>query len=237
MQHSQDHDIEQLKRQIEQQLNWGPPGQWTGKDFDTLSEDIQRRTGQAISVTTLKRLWGRVQAKNPPSTSTLDILSQFADFEHWRGFKQSVRTRIDPSHSSSHQKKRLQRTVLGLVLMGVIIGLWQGYAYFTDRSALTSGDVDLQVHMPTAGLPSSVRIDYDLKAGQASDVQLLSEGSAQEQVKLSQSKGSASFTYFSILANDQRILHSRIEQSLGAVGGVSIVLSGIGEIRHTGFLP
>lgn len=196
MQHSQEHHIEQLKGEIEQSLSWGSPEQWTGKDFDALSDAIQQQTGQAISVTTLKRLWGRVQSNNPPSTTTLDILSQFAGFAHWRDFKQSSTNSKNKALSSPANKPWVRSLVVGLALVSILIACWQGYRYFTQRSTVSASEVSLQVHIPTTGLPISVRIDYDLTAGEASDFQLISEGSAQESLSLSQSKGSASFTYY-----------------------------------------
>lgn len=51
--------LQQLTTLIEAQLEWGKAESWTNKDFETLSEQIFVQTDKQISVTTLKRLWGR----------------------------------------------------------------------------------------------------------------------------------------------------------------------------------
>lgn len=49
----------------------------TSSDFDRLSASIESCTGQTISVSTLKRLWGYVSSNPKPRYSTLNILSQY----------------------------------------------------------------------------------------------------------------------------------------------------------------
>ena len=39
-----------------------------------------------MSESTLRRIWGRVEYNHLPSTTTLDTLARFADFESWRAF-------------------------------------------------------------------------------------------------------------------------------------------------------
>ena len=49
----------------------------SSKDFETLSYSISDKTGQQISASTLKRLWGYMSLKPQPRISTLDILAQY----------------------------------------------------------------------------------------------------------------------------------------------------------------
>jgi len=49
----------------------------TSNDFERLSVLIEKSTGQLVSVSTLKRLWGYVNMSPKPRTSTLDILAQY----------------------------------------------------------------------------------------------------------------------------------------------------------------
>ena len=50
----------------------------TSTDFESLSADIEKRTGALISVSTLKRLWGYIKPQGLPRLSTLDLLSQYS---------------------------------------------------------------------------------------------------------------------------------------------------------------
>lgn len=65
----------------------GDSHDWTSYDFEKLSEAIREATGVTLSVTTLKRLWGKLKYDNIPATTTLNTLAQFAGYEDWREFK------------------------------------------------------------------------------------------------------------------------------------------------------
>ncbi len=75
-------------RQIEQMLEWGNSEDWTNDDFEQLSEKIFGKTKVQLSVSTLKRLWGKVRYENFPATSTLNALAVFLGYENWRAFRQ-----------------------------------------------------------------------------------------------------------------------------------------------------
>lgn len=81
--------IEQCLREIESQLQWGPGEQWSSYDFEKLSELIQDATNVTLSVSTLKRLWGKVTYQHLPALNTLNTIARFAGHADWRQFKQS----------------------------------------------------------------------------------------------------------------------------------------------------
>ncbi|OMP81048.1 hypothetical protein BW716_00215 [[Flexibacter] sp. ATCC 35208] len=66
---------------IETRLNWGKSSEWTNYDFEKLSVAIQDKTGVTLSVTTLKRLWGKLKYENIPAVTTLNTLAKFAGFK------------------------------------------------------------------------------------------------------------------------------------------------------------
>ncbi len=71
----------------EARLNRGDGSEWTTYDFEKLSEAIEEATGVMLSVTTLKRLWGKLKYTNMPATTTLNTLAQYAGYADWREFK------------------------------------------------------------------------------------------------------------------------------------------------------
>jgi hypothetical protein len=73
---------------IEQSLNWGDGSIWSNDDFEQLSEKIFDKTKVKLSVSTLKRIWGKVRYENFPTTATLNALTGFLGYESWRDFKQ-----------------------------------------------------------------------------------------------------------------------------------------------------
>ncbi len=55
-------------------------------DFDALSSEVQNRTGEAISPSTLKRLYGYIKPATVPRPSTLSTLARYAGFSGWSDF-------------------------------------------------------------------------------------------------------------------------------------------------------
>ncbi|QEC51923.1 hypothetical protein [Anseongella ginsenosidimutans] len=75
------------RRLIEQQLGWGNPLTWQNQDYEMLGQRIFERTKVSLSVSTLKRVWGKVRYENMPNATTLNTLAVFAGYENWRDFK------------------------------------------------------------------------------------------------------------------------------------------------------
>ena len=94
-------NIDRLRKSIEAQVD---RKMRTPKDFDFLSEQIFDKLHQTVSPTTLKRLWGYLSETAVPRTSTLNILSQFVDYENWDAFCQSEATTEHPIPLQSEQE-------------------------------------------------------------------------------------------------------------------------------------
>lgn len=80
--------ILQCLQEIECQLAWGKSVDWSHYDFEKLSEAIWDKTGVRLSVTTLKRLWGKLNYSSAPTLNTLNTLARYAGYSDWRSFKQ-----------------------------------------------------------------------------------------------------------------------------------------------------
>jgi len=75
-----------LKSQIEEVLGWGTSKGWTNADMEKLSELIFTKTGVSLSISTFKRLFGKVRYNSIPTLSTLNALVQFIGFDSWRTY-------------------------------------------------------------------------------------------------------------------------------------------------------
>ena len=62
----------------------------TSNDFESLSVNIEHETGELISSSTLKRLWGYVSLRTTPHLSTLDILSRYVGYEGFTAFRTAM---------------------------------------------------------------------------------------------------------------------------------------------------
>lgn len=71
----------------------------TTTDFESLSVIIEKTTGDLLSSSTLKRLYGYVSLNTVPRKATLDILSRFIGYRDYETFCVSLRN--DPQFTST----------------------------------------------------------------------------------------------------------------------------------------
>ncbi|SIO38240.1 hypothetical protein [Chitinophaga niabensis] len=155
----------------EARLGWGDSHDWTSYDFEKLSETIREATGVTLSVTTLKRLWGKLKYDNIPATTTLNTLAQFAGYEDWREFKRREAAAV-PGVSEQPEvvmavktKPRRRKWEYGLaVLLPLIIVV---YLLFLSNTTIRINKEDYQFRSNTtvtSGVPNSVIFTYDASA-------------------------------------------------------------------------
>lgn len=71
---------------IEDKLGWGKAEDWSNYDFSKLSEEVLNKTQVRLSVTTLKRIWGKLKYDNAPALTTLNAVAMFAGYSDWRTY-------------------------------------------------------------------------------------------------------------------------------------------------------
>lgn len=59
-------------------------------DFEALSVVIEHESGEILSASTLKRLWGYVSLKPTPRISTLNVLARYVGKRDFMAFRQSI---------------------------------------------------------------------------------------------------------------------------------------------------
>jgi hypothetical protein len=168
-------DLKRLLAIIEEQLDWGDPSAWQGKDFEILNELILEKTKVSLSASTLRRLWGRVEYNHLPSGTTLDTLARFAGFENWRAFtKRNKDTQVlaaskeviseevtsQPEKASVKRSSWLLKTVL--IIAGAIVVSLLGI-YGKRTPADPKGTILFHTRPVTRSLPNSVIFTYDIK--------------------------------------------------------------------------
>lgn len=75
--------IEELKEALEEMAGTKIK---TPLHFERLRQMVFERTGQYLSSTTLKRMWGYINEPLTPRVSTLNILSQAMGYKDWENF-------------------------------------------------------------------------------------------------------------------------------------------------------
>jgi len=171
------HPISKLKTQMESQLQWGKSTTWSNYDFEKLSEQIAEKTSVSLSVSTLKRIFGKVNYKSEPSLTTLNALSQFLTYDDWRDFltknpettaAPAPKAAIPPASAavaSSWNRQRLALVVLLLVSLGVF-----GFFFLSSKPKYNPEDFQFSSKtMLTQGLPNSVVFDFDASQANSQD--------------------------------------------------------------------
>lgn len=170
--------FERLKSMIVTQLQWGESERWSNYDFEQLSDKVLEKTGVTLSVSTLKRIFGRVSYSSVPSLTTLNTLSQFTGYADWRTFMNSLSLTADiptptaiPEEAAvekiiTPEKKRnfsfakIALPIVALLLLGFIT-----VNFFSRKTKHNpAGFTFSSKTMLTEGLPNSVVFDYDASA-------------------------------------------------------------------------
>lgn len=157
---------------IEQVLNWGPSVHWTNSDFENLSARLAEKTQVRLSVSTLKRIWGRVRYDSSPTPATLNVLAQFLGYTGWRDYQARegmADSTVLPEFVSATRVSRwsvfvnrLGRwQVYGLVL--VVMGFLFSLVVMRKAPDYRGADrVVFESRQVSDALPTSVVFTYDL---------------------------------------------------------------------------
>lgn len=190
----------QLILLIEQQLEWGKGKNWSNRDFEELSERIFDHTEKRLSVTTLKRIWGRAKSTTNPSISSLNILTEFAGFESWRSFQKenqksdNFEPKVEPS-----SKFNLTWAVVPLVLIfGVLLTFLFKSGTYSSKE-LTPIDIEniaFDFHKVSIGYPNTVIFEYDLGELEYEKAEIQQSWDKNRRIELDDSKGLVTSTYF-----------------------------------------
>lgn len=110
MKNIDDDTIFLLRKEVENEMGFSLKAP---TNFDALITRVQKKTGESLSLSTIKRLWGYVDSTNSPRLSTLSILSRYLGYRDFDDFclKKSVYTSEDSAFISltNDQVKDLQK--------------------------------------------------------------------------------------------------------------------------------
>ena len=214
--------LDRCKSHIEAHLEWGPSSAWTTQDFEELSFQIQEKTSQVISATTLKRIWGRVAYDSSPSRHSLDTLAAFLGHDNWRRFTQSV-TADSSSNDSVTQpaaavtvkpRRAVSLVAVSMLLLGGAIVLWLGGKSLPQPSEPDGVADNIRfISRPLASdLPNTVIFEYDVRNVPADSFFIQQSWDSRRRTRISSDNNVLASTYFypgfynaKLIANDEVI--------------------------------
>jgi hypothetical protein len=183
---------------VEQKLSRGPCEEWNTDDFRVLSESINEVTGTLLSVSTLKRLSGRVNYRSKPNATTLNAFAAYVGYKDWRGF-------LDDTNSIKFQdsKKPIKRAWIkygkpililgaGLLMLIFIISSSKKTArpYESNNFAFTGKSI-------TTGLPNSVVFEYDASAaGEEATIEIQQDWDERKRVTVNRNDSVSTSIYY-----------------------------------------
>ena len=217
-----------LLRLIEKELGWGASSEWSHKDFQILSEKVFEKTGKQLSVTTLKRVWGRTTTIASPSVGTLDILAQFMEYEDWRAFGNSIKSQSGNPKPLLNLNRFLKWGIGFAGLCLGIIAFWSLSSSFNekendDKNALVKPrfedltGVSFELDKVATGYPNTVVFRYDYGSLDYQNIQIQQSWDTRKQIYLTESKGLVTSTYYrpgyflaKLIADDQILVEKNL---------------------------
>lgn len=156
--------IPSLLAAIEEKLNRGKSENWTQYDFEQLSETIFDAIHVRLSVTTLKRIWGKVKNTHKPAVQTLNALSQFVGYVDWRDFEQNYPyqdTLEIPGSRTKRNNLPPVRLVWGFAGVLVVCIIYFGFQRVMEPNVNPAEYSFSLSKIKTTGVPNSVVFSYD----------------------------------------------------------------------------
>jgi len=167
-------DIKRLVDVLTSRLQWGATSDWKTDDFEKLREQIKESTGVYLSVTTLKRLVGKVDYQGTPTITTLNTVSQYLGYEGWRDF-QNKETKVSQEKTVTAKPTQRPQSARLFFAAGALVTILIILVFsFTD---LAEGKVDpdqvsFTIKKVTKGIPNSVIFEYDVSRVKARRVEI-----------------------------------------------------------------
>ncbi|NQZ43025.1 MAG: hypothetical protein HRT65_01860 [Flavobacteriaceae bacterium] len=193
--------IHALVTRIENQLNWGKGKDWSNKDFEELSELIFDATKKRLSVTTLKRIWGRAEMVAQPSSATLDILSEFVGFGNWREFVSTSAAQSRPSFKPVFPMALKWTAGVVVVIASILVytsGFWKNQEEPSEERPAPNPDAfSFDGRVVSSGMPNSVVFHYDAtQAIQGSKIEIQQDWDQRKRIEVSQHDTVATCIYY-----------------------------------------
>ncbi len=147
---------------IAEKTGWGPYENWTHTHFVDLSHQIFVKSGVLISVSSLKRIFGKIESNHEPQRETRNALAKFLDYENWEDFTHK-NPLVFADHKTNNRKKNL-KTLLIIIFLVVLIStfffLWYYVKIFLAVKSLEK--VNFSGKYLTGTSPHTVVFQYNI---------------------------------------------------------------------------
>lgn len=159
---------------IAEKTGWGAYENWTHTHFVNLSNQIFEKSGVLISVSSLKRIFGKIASHHEPQRETRNALAKFLEYDNWDDFT-SKNSLVFDDQKRNHTKKSFKASLI-IIFLAVLITtslfLWYRFKIVSSHRALEKVNFSGKYLTGTsphtvvfqyniAGVSDSVYINYD----------------------------------------------------------------------------
>ena len=196
--------IDKCLQQIEEKIGWGPGAEWQNQDFEELSKRIFHETKVSLSVSTLKRLWGKIRYEGSPNLATLNTLAQFVGYENWRAFTANGFHPVSNSTAAENStvlkqrvrfsQSRVFKGMLAIIALSVIAILF--WRIQTRPKQLEYDNVVFNSQPVANTVPNTVIFNYNAKDSNADSVFIQQSWDPMRRFRVEKNLTTYSSTYY-----------------------------------------
>ncbi|GMN06127.1 hypothetical protein MTsPCn5_15160 [Croceitalea sp. MTPC5] len=157
---------------VEKKFDKGSSEHWSTLDFENLANEIHSKSGTLLSVSTLKRIWGRVNHNVKPNQTTLNALAKYLGFEDWIAFLKSQKL----SERNIERKNAVgNKTIVLFVFVLIVLGV---FFLFKNKGSdtvqpLEKKEYSFESKVVSDDIPNTVVFKYDAsKAPEGTKVEI-----------------------------------------------------------------
>jgi hypothetical protein len=165
---------------LEKSLGWESSDTWSEYDFEKLSEIIFSKTNTRLSLSTLKRLWGKVRYSSTPTIATLNVLARALDFEDWRAFRKKMDEKNLEGERLAHEKPNNYLSHSRILMISIIAACAVLMVLFIPKLVKTSVNTNkhdtmkeiFESRVVSDQMPNSVIFNYDASGDPSNEIYL-----------------------------------------------------------------
>lgn len=189
--------VQKCLQLIEEKLQWGDATNWHNDVFLELSEKIRDETSVLLSPTTLKRVWGRVKYNSAPSISTLNTLAQFAGYNNWREFKNSLEDKEQVSWFAKAINPNIHIIVISAVVLALgFVSVFSFRNLSDDTLKRDYSNIKFSSQPITSGLPNSVVFNFNLDGIRSDSILIQQYWDVTKTVNVNDNQSQATAIYY-----------------------------------------
>jgi hypothetical protein len=153
--------LEKCLQRIAEEAGWGESSQWTHQRFSELSERILRKTGILISISSLKRLYGKTPSRHEPQIGTKNALASFLGYKDWEEYIENNSLPVNEGHVKKNFPHKVRRrfVYITFLLLIFVAGIFFIQRHIEKRNL---EKISFSGNYLTGTSPGTVIINYDI---------------------------------------------------------------------------